>query len=523
MKWLPFTLLVGNVLAADDYALYDGRTGVMCQWYNQGAAFAWNNLGGDWKDAQGVPQGSSAYASQSLDLRSRGQDIRLDVRALLGQEGIVLRGAGAIAKFGSREFTTPPRLEVTYNDSTTVSYMPSADATLDPVKGTICTGNGWDKGAVELSTRGNIVLQFPRLSGDGVVKAELVLRVTYVPAKVTLSAYALMTPRRESPPVTTGFATQYPGDAGIEKDPRVLYFEPFEDLGGEPPVASRKDKSNSWWARTNGGYVAPPGWKQAWTIDGYRFPNEWTGMSWVPDGYLGSALKAHYPSERQGGTKAPTYLLPREHDELYMRYYIKFDRGFHNPPRCDGGKLPGLSGRQTRDGPCNMANGTPDGYCGWSVRMHFSLMCDASNPTYGRMLIGAYGYWPRKTILYGEVLDSTQNGPHGMVTINEWHCVEERVKLNTPGVRDGILQTWIDGRLGVDRNDIILREALTPSRPQYDAGPGSINGIVKFWGTWHYGGLLPLGGATGLSGYDGNAWLDQIVVATERIGCARKE
>src|SRR5262249_48847998 len=32
-----------------------------------------------------------------------------------------------------------------------------------------------------------------------------------------------------------------------------------------------------------------------------------------------------------------------------------------------------------------------------------------------------------------------------------WVCVEARVKLNTPGERDGLMQLWIDGRLESER------------------------------------------------------------------------
>jgi hypothetical protein len=38
-----------------------------------------------------------------------------------------------------------------------------------------------------------------------------------------------------------------------------------------------------------------------------------------------------------------------------------------------------------------------------------------------------------------------------------WCCVEARVKLNTPGRRDGLMQLWIDGQLAADRTGLDWR------------------------------------------------------------------
>lgn len=40
-----------------------------------------------------------------------------------------------------------------------------------------------------------------------------------------------------------------------------------------------------------------------------------------------------------------------------------------------------------------------------------------------------------------------------------WVCMETRVTLNTPGVADGILQSWIDGELRFNRTNLVLRNA----------------------------------------------------------------
>ena len=41
--------------------------------------------------------------------------------------------------------------------------------------------------------------------------------------------------------------------------------------------------------------------------------------------------------------------------------------------------------------------------------------------------------------------------------VGEWYLVEQRVRLNTPGQNDGIMQLWIDEKLVVERTDINFR------------------------------------------------------------------
>jgi len=86
-----------------------------------------------------------------------------------------------------------------------------------------------------------------------------------------------------------------------------------------------------------------------------------------------------------------------------------------------------------------------------------------------------------------------------------WHCIEAHFKLNTldnqndrPN-RDGIVRGWFDGELVIDRSDVILRSTDFPDMklnqflmaPYF--GPGLLNNSQKLW-------------------------IDELVVATTRIG-----
>ena len=78
-----------------------------------------------------------------------------------------------------------------------------------------------------------------------------------------------------------------------------------------------------------------------------------------------------------------------------------------------------------------------------------------------------------------------------------WTCVEARVKLNTPGERDGLMQLWIDGRLESERNGLDWRG-------RYD---GHALNAVFLESYWNQG-----------SPVTQTRWLDQFVISTRLIG-----
>lgn len=76
---------------------------------------------------------------------------------------------------------------------------------------------------------------------------------------------------------------------------------------------------------------------------------------------------------------------------------------------------------------------------------------------------------------------------------DRWHCVEAQFKLNSvdaeKGVtnRDGVVRGWFDGKLVVERTDVVLRSADFP-RMKFNQfllapyfGPGLVPGPQKLW------------------------------------------
>ena len=53
----------------------------------------------------------------------------------------------------------------------------------------------------------------------------------------------------------------------------------------------------------------------------------------------------------------------------------------------------------------------------------------------------------------------TTNLPFGTFPTGRWVCMETQVTLNTPGVANGIIRSWIDGEPRINRADLVLRNA----------------------------------------------------------------
>lgn len=140
--------------------------------------------------------------------------------------------------------------------------------------------------------------------------------------------------------------------------------------------------------------------------------------------------------------------LGSEPEEIYFRYYLRFADDW-TPRR--GGKLPGFGGTYGRAG----WGGRPvDGTDGWSARGLFEGQKD------GRTPIGFYCYHMDMKGRYGSnwVWDRDDLG---FLENNRWYCVEQYVKLNTPGQPDGVLRGWVDGRLAFEKTDVRFRAVDT--------------------------------------------------------------
>jgi hypothetical protein len=84
--------------------------------------------------------------------------------------------------------------------------------------------------------------------------------------------------------------------------------------------------------------------------------------------------------------------------------------------------------------------------------------------------------------------------------LNEWHWYEEHIRVNTPGVADGIMQVWIDDVLYVEYSNVPFR----------NVGDTAGLGAIQHTGEWGGGGVV-----IRQTGY---WWIDHTVISTTRIG-----
>lgn len=82
---------------------------------------------------------------------------------------------------------------------------------------------------------------------------------------------------------------------------------------------------------------------------------------------------------------------------------------------------------------------------------------------------------------------------------DQWVCLEMYMKLNTPGVADGEMAFWVDDQLGIATNGIRWRDI-----PELGLNKAFLQHYIEV-------------GDTDVSN---RVWFDDVVVSTERIGCA---
>lgn len=156
------------------------------------------------------------------------------------------------------------------------------------------------------------------------------------------------------------------------------------------------------------------------------------------DALSGKSLRVRYPKGGYdlAGSGVGWAKSLSSHDELYCSYAIRFSDDFEF---VKGGKLPGLAG-----GAGNTGGDKPTGSDGWSARMMWRS---------GGALV-QYVYHPDQPTIYGEDFPWAA----AAVTPGVWYRVETRVVMNTPGKRNGIIQSWLNGEQVLDIRNIRFRD-----------------------------------------------------------------
>ena len=290
---------------------------------------------------------------------------------------------------------------------------------------------------------------------------------------------------------------------GIDTTSKLFYLTVFARAGDnatiEDSLAYRDD------------IVFYGGFEQGYNNSTWR--NRW-GVPWVNRGpannvvdnhFLGKkSFRVSYPKGGVGpgetGGQFPmvfadmTGLQEGYFQEMYMRYYVKFEEGFDFKR---GGKLPGLMGggnSWSRSG-----GDQPDGSNGWTMRFMWRRNGD----------INVYAYLPPSDngkwggVQWGQDIDCNFRAEPG-----KWHCIEQYINVGTPGQDDGKLKVWIDGVKRLDIDDMRFWDI--------ENNYGRVGGL--YFSTFH-------GGNTSdwAPDVDSYAQFDGIVMAGKRIGPAKRE
>lgn len=241
---------------------------------------------------------------------------------------------------------------------------------------------------------------------------------------------------------------------------------------------------------------------------GNSTPGNISLVSDVPPGSPGS--QAIRLDAAAGGTGYLFHQLPQNHDELYFRYYVKYEGGtYHHAGGMIGGYDPPTSYPQ---GDAGLKGVRPNG----DRLLNFSYEALTNLPTDH---MDTYVNWidmqgaDFQGQYYGRLFLEDLDIPH----YDQWTCVEMRLKMNTPaGQKNGEWQLWVDG------NEVA------------NMVPGSPAGYWDSAGNWHFD-----AGSPGFQGFQwrdtsslglnwvkvqnfdatGRVWVDDVVVSTERVGC----
>jgi hypothetical protein len=461
----------------------DGPGGATCHYFAAAARLSWEHLGGDWTDARGTAQGDTPFAQASVRTLQPVQSVTWDVTPLTAQwargeslAGSLLLRAAPDAKGGSVNFVSrenpenmgAPRLVIKWDDGQTDHLKAAADTYFScPTRRSL--------GSEALFKVGNgaalLVFPFEARQSRSVTSASLVLTSPKQYGRsMRIGVFAARFPAASPLEMAdAGLSQGFDRDVGIERHRDVLYAQRFEDktwqaLGSDPSTRDSLlvvDYDNGDKFRSLDG--------KALAVTIRRDSRQ--------------ALNHHLRfAEMPGG----------EPEEAYFRYYLRLGENWN--PIVDGGKLPGFAGTYGRAG---WGMRPADGYNGWSARGAFMRHRVGDQNTTTWRGVGTYAYTASTKDISGE-LWGWNLGPTGRLQKNRWYSIEQHIRLNRPGAKDGVLQVWLDGQLAFQRTDLHFRDTTALK-------------IESVWLNVYHGG-------TAVADRDLTLYMDNLVVARSYIG-----
>ena len=478
--------LVTLPASAAGFVYTDRADGVSCHFVDVGLGLPWPDGLPRGIDAKGIVGGGTPYATHRIDAGDLARVRRIDVTALVqawwkgsaDNQGLLLRhAAGPSLAFLAREYADSalrPTLALTWPDGRKKLLEARADVALDcstyKGMGTMDT--------LVLASHSPVALRFDLGATPATpppATAQLWLTRTPQglgqPARIEILRMSL-TQGPVAAPRANGIADRFVRDRGIERDPEVLFADRFD---GRRQAAAWSTDTTS-----NISVVDSDAANAFQPLDGPALR-----VTIDKGAQLGADLRYKF-RKHQGA----------EPEEIHFRYYLRLSRSWRGA--VEGGKLPGLAGTY---GQAAWGGRGWDGRKGWSLRGSFGLPSSKDHPMPGRVLLGSYAYHGGSGKGYGEILPWTGSGTDGLIELDQWVCIEQRVRMNTPGREDGVLAVWIDGKPVLHRSDLRLRDDV------------SIR-IEEAWLNIFHGGMQTAGSPM-------HAYVDNVVIARGYIGPMR--
>jgi len=297
---------------------------------------------------------------------------------------------------------------------------------------------------------------------------------------------------RPLPEGDTGIAAKHPGDVGIDQDPAVVFADDFE-ADSSPADLNRK-------------------WSGVFGDHDMRIAME--------AGSIHAGKKALEIAMPQQGTPQSSGLqkvLKDEYDVLFLRFYSKFEKGFDYPQNVSCHNGADISAHYYTNGatPGVRADGRNKFLAAFEDEIGYRDKAPIPGP------LDIYCYHPEMRDVYGDhflpsgsvMPYSPQLGNKGsfgpafiarpdvVPELDRWYCFEFMVKANTPGLHDGRIGCWVDGKLIADFPNMRFRDVATLRMERIGIGIYMANNAIR----------------------QNKKWYDDVVAATSYIGPLAKE
>ncbi len=222
-----------------------------------------------------------------------------------------------------------------------------------------------------------------------------------------------------------------------------LYYKAFHQAGNcgtDTPLTKGQTWRINFDKDANGSY-SKAALRSDWNCPKWSMGSNLLQIVSGREAFHGKALKLRYPAGIFSCKNPKTCAnwkpkIGGEFRQITYSYKLKLAKNFDF---VLGGKLPGVGG-----GIANTGGHKPNGKDSWSVRVMWNRE--------GKLV--QYVYHPDQPRKYGEAFAWTMSKP---LQRGVWHTLKSTIRLNSPGQKNGRIQSWLDGRLVLNKNNLRFR------------------------------------------------------------------